>query len=73
MIAKVLKHKTLEGYHGMILHGVLYRTGDGIVPHLFPKFCDDDWIRERIKSVNKPYVDSLDDFHLVDVEIREIP
>ena len=72
MKAKILKHRGLDGYHGMVLSGTLFRTGTAIVPQLFPFDCDKEWIQRSIKYVDKQYVNSLDDFDLVGVSLNAL-
>jgi len=71
MKAKILKHKTAKGCHGMIRGSMLFRTGPCITPQLFPKECDKEWLGKSVKNVNSPHVKSLDDFDLVNVTITE--
>lgn len=70
MDAKILRHKTLDGYHGMIKDGTLFRTGPSVVPQLFPPYCDKEWLDKSIKRIDR-FVDGLCDFDLVDVVIKE--
>ncbi len=71
IFATVLKHKTLEGFHGMIRQNILYRTGPGLVPDLFPEYADRLWLLKSIKGYNSPHVTSLDEFEVVKVVVFE--
>jgi len=72
MKAKILKMKNEKGFHGMILSGTLFRTGPEIVPQLFPFDWKRSDIQKSIRHIDIPFVNSLDDFDLVNVEIKEI-
>lgn len=71
MKARILKHKTKIGCHGLVRNKTLYVTGTHIVPDLFPPDKDIVWIDRSIDFLESSVV-SLHDFDLVDVEIVEI-
>ena len=62
----------MKGYHGMVMHSTLFRTGTKVVPQLFPEYADKDWLQKSIKDYNTPYVNSLDEFDIVQVTVSTI-
>ena len=72
MKAKILRHKSHDGRHGLITGGVLYESGSHIVPQLFPAIASIDWllgsIREKDRESTKQVLQ--DNYELVGVIIR---
>ena len=71
MKAKILRHKNKKRYHGMIQNGILYRTGDAIVPQLFPSDWGKIQLMRSVKNIDRPFVNSIDDFDLINVIIKD--
>jgi len=69
MEAKVLRHKSLDGRHGIIVQGVLYTSGDHIVPQLFPATATVEWLLESINKRDREAAKNMiaNDFELVPV------
>ncbi len=69
MEATVLKHKTKTGYHGMVMSGILHRTGTGVTPQLFPEYADKEWIQKSIKYAG---AEVLSDYEIQKVVVNFI-
>ena len=67
--AKILKHKTLEGFTGTIKSSTLFRVGSGLVPQLFEHTTTIVELDKIIKYTDS-FANSLNDFELVDVEVK---
>ena len=65
--AKVLQFIPDPNDHGMIKNGILYKSGAGLEPQLFPEYATKEWLE---KSINLCHSVTLDMFKLVNVEIK---
>lgn len=67
--AKILVHKTKEGFTGMVLGGILYRVGPGLVPQLFQDDATLEWINRSVHGWSYPDFETIDCFELKDVTV----
>lgn len=70
MKAKVLRHKSKAGFHGIVRDRVLSITEDGVVPQLLAADSTMERLADIIDSYHEPWVKSLDEFELVYVELN---